>query len=298
MTHEISCLTIPICETLKYSNDDKDSQQDQLVEVLLPYKKSVQTWVFRADPDSESIDLPFRQKLERLWNPKETFRQLHTAVEPIEWYRETRYIRDHDLSTYLTGLGSDIREAAHCRPYIASWIPGLRHLKLESVDMNKLKIDLVDDVRFGLKELRVFISPSSRTLFDSYDRILPKAVSHHFSKLRLPQRARDFTEGRLASELAKQNLPCLRIIVFGDYQFWVERFPDNEAGPQLWYMHKAIIDPRQRKKMSECLDANDWDFLQNSPDYTLAEMEKTTLPERLVISRIKQECPDMEGRTA
>ena len=295
MTHQVSHLTIPICEGLKYSNPDKIFQQDDLIIVLLAYKKTVDTWVFRANPDSELIDLPFRQKLELLWNNKNVFRQLHTAVEPTEWYRETLHLRDHYLSTYLTGLDSALRGMGCSPPYIASWIPGLRHLRLESVDMDKLKVDPVDDVRFGLKGLKVFISPSSRTSFTSYGRILPRAVPRHFSKLQFPQRADDFTEGRLASELVRQDLPCLRIIIFGEYQFWVERFPNNEAGPQLWYMHTAVADHEQRRKMSECLDEKDWEFLQNPPDFRLAEMENTTLPERLVVHRLNQEGPTTEG---
>ena len=287
MTPQITHLTLPICETLKFSLPDKLLQQDALVEVLLPFKDSIDTWVLCADPSMELLDLPLRKKLEVLWKTNNIGRQLHTAVEPREWYRESHpsYLRDHSLSTYLIGLDPTVRHPGP--PYEAAWVPGLRHLRLESVDISKLEIDLIDDPMYGLKELKVFVSSTSRTSFDSNHRIVPRASPRHFSELKFPQRANDFTEGRLASELAAQNLPCLRIIVFGGYQFWIERIPD-QARPQLWYLHEALGDPEQRKKVMDCLDKKDWQFLQNPSEYQAAEIEETTLPERLTVYRLNK----------
>ena len=153
--------------------------------------------------------------------------------------------------------------------------------------MSKLEIDQVDEPGLGLQVLKILIMPSSETKFDHFDRIVPRINAHHPSDCTPchPKDMNHFAEGRLASQIAAQKLPCLRIVVIGECKFWIQRFPHSTTKPRLWYLHEALADPKQWREVHDCLDDKDWAFLQGPPDYQYRDMEMATLPERLTICR-------------
>ena len=129
----------------------------------------------------------------------------------------------------------------------------LSHLRVDHVPSHYLRVDQIDRCSQGLKALKVLVLRHSRARrSDLFEPFLPNDISS--------SRA-----GRVATAIAAQDLPLLRVIVVGDYRFWVERFPGRQRRFR-WYLRKALEDLSQSQKILRIMDQSDWDFLAEKPE--------------------------------
>ena len=89
----------------------------------------------------------------------------------------------------------------------------------------------------------------------------------------------------LAHSIAHQPLPSLRVIVIGEYRFWVEIREDRS---KIWPLTEAICDTKQAEDIAEYLNRKDWQFV--TPNYELE------LGKRLQASSFKNYTACMMGR--
>ena len=116
----------------------------------------------------------------------------------------------------------------------------------------------------------------------------------------------------MAQEIAKQNLPNLRIIASGGLYFWIERGegfsskrPKSEpyltwkrkpCGPnwRMWPLEDAMADSQQKADIEQYLTEEDWEFLrQDRPwigEFTRAETRRECIA--LVMYTSQHPAPD------
>ena len=141
-----------------------------------------------------------------------------------------------------------------------------------SSSLGRLRIDQIDfyeDVldgfftRLGCDKIKILM-------------LYPWPRPTSFSKLKLTYDLKTFKEGRVAMNVALQDLPELRILVIGGFQFWVERSPpeseevDAALSPRLpnlrlWHLSQAEKDPYQSIDIKQWLTGRDRYFMSTSP---------------------------------
>ena len=86
----------------------------------------------------------------------------------------------------------------------------------------------------------------------------------------LPEDMSTLREGRMATEIATHNLPSLRVIVVGEYKFWLQRMANNNdhasRRPKVWFLRHALEDPGQEAVIGQVMGKDDWDFVADGED--------------------------------
>ena len=147
------------------------------------------------------------------------------------------------------------------------WETGIRHMRIDQLDFAKLETSPVDQATEKFSQLKILVL---RSLPDQVRYEPPKniACSTHYpylptgaSVLRsapypylpfgpsLPKDVGDLREGQIAMEIATQDLPSLRVVVVGEYKFWLQRLAEennlSNPSPKVWFLRHALEEPSQ-----------------------------------------------------
>ncbi|KAL9122488.1 MAG: hypothetical protein Q9187_000963 [Circinaria calcarea] len=147
------------------------------------------------------------------------------------------------------------------------WGSDLQRLRIDQLDFDGLVLDGFATPELAHLKLLMLYPWSLR-------------LSSSNSQKSLPADMNSFNEGRIALGIISENLPRLRVLVIGGYQFWVERSPavnatDDATVPsrsnviktttKLWHFLYAQKDAQQRLQIAHCLLGHDWSFLNEIP---------------------------------
>lgn len=156
-----------------------------------------------------------------------------------------------------------------------AWNEEVRHIRVDQLDLAKLILYDNDQAMEGLSHLKILVlrsqteqvrlkSPSTLTRSTPYP-YLP------FGPM-LPEDVTSSREGQIACELSTRNLPDLRVIVVGEFKFWLQRLAkgkdhdDQMPNCTVWFLRRALEDPDQERVILQTMDKDDWDFLADRED--------------------------------
>lgn len=125
-----------------------------------------------------------------------------------------------------------------------SWGRGVRQIRIEAVNVPLLIVDRINYSQSPLADLRVLvIAPlgAAKAGWRPY---------HSYTDAK-----------KIATGILCQRLPRVRVVVVGEYRFWLE-FPDLfSVGPwRVWGFLEAVGDARQAIDVERCLNRRDWGF--------------------------------------
>ena len=166
---------------------------------------------------------------------------------------------DSSLNSRIFGNDSDRQ----------TWGPGMRHLRLDRVNINNFPVNSIDHEPDTLKQLKVLILRTaveqvSDPLSGIGFRGLPYPVLPFGPDL--PTDINSLRESRIAQKIAVQDLPSLRIIMVGKFKYWVQEMYPNKGSRKVWFLRRALEDPEQEKEILRTINRNDWDFLADRSD--------------------------------
>lgn len=263
---------------------DDQSHWFRICEILARHSSTLrQITLFNAwlifQPYSHDVDPPWQSFME--------FSQLYLAKHT----KSSFFIHDDDDNLHFRIFGNLTRA---CK-----WGLGVRHVRIDQVDINGLKVNRIDQPCDGLEQLRVLVlralpEPAKIPMGHSGLGSLP--YPHEPFGPSLPDDMNTLKEFQIAKAIANQKLPSLRIISVGRYRFWVQRPADPRGDPTsppattktvVWYLRRALEDPHQESDISRLVRPDDWKFLADRSD-CLAETasdEPIRLANRLVYYR-------------
>lgn len=197
--------------------------------------------------------------------------QVYLAEPPpihCDEFKQADYIQ----SVWVKNLS--IRIFGH-NPQPPNWGPEVRHLRVDQIDPEILRVDSIDSDKQGLKKLRVMVLRPPRVFTDGPWIWSLETEPYHKEPFgpRLPDSdaMMQLPEWILASQLAAQDLPELRLIAVGKYRFWVQRpkkkqkaksktKPKEKPESKLWFLRHALEDPTEEKKVLVWATKRDWEF--------------------------------------
>lgn len=179
------------------------------------------------------------------------------------------------------------------------WGTGIRHMRIDQLDFAKLEISPIDQSTDKFSQLKILVlrsSPkqvryeppknSSRSTQYPY---LPtgasvlRSVPYPYLPFgpSLPKDVADLREGQIVTEIATQDLPSLRVVVVGEYKFWLQRLAKenglSDPRPKVWFLRHALEDPSQESMILRIMDRRDWEFTAERDD---------CLPERAPMEQV------------
>ena len=147
----------------------------------------------------------------------------------------------YHLSSYIFGQN-------HCIKHDTakgSWCRRIRHMWLGDMFLEALEVDEVRPIDGTLDGLVVlFISP--RVLIPEHSELLQDTF-HLFEE----------KASGIAESIADQGFPALRVIVIGEYRFWIEI---KESRSRIWPLAEAMRDTKQADDIAKYLTRTDWLF--------------------------------------
>lgn len=168
------------------------------------------------------------------------------------------------------------------------WGQGVRHLRVDQLDLVKLKVSTIDQAADGFRQLKIIVLRSlPEQIYYEPSAMVSRATRHPYVQTGksvlhstpyphlpfgpdLPQDMDALREGRMAKEIAVQNLPSLRVIVVGEYKFWLQRLAEENdhknRSPKVWFLRHALEDPGQEAVIGQVMDRDDWDFVADRED--------------------------------
>ena len=202
--------------------------------------------------------------------------QLHLAAPPPkdrDGNKKDDYIQsiwEHNLSTRILG---------HSSKKPVRWGTELQHLRVDQVDLKKLRVDRIDKHEFQFTKLRVLVLrlPPSRA-HGPWVWTLEAEPCPKEPPLPEPEQMMELPEAVIASQIAAQKLPELRLITVGKYRFWVQHPRRSKKHPptrhkakkerktQIWFLKRALEDHKQEKRIQKEVTAGDWEFLRDRVD--------------------------------
>ncbi|MCJ1248673.1 hypothetical protein MMC30_005891 [Trapelia coarctata] len=228
-------------EALQTREHSPETEARALVSTLYPFRNSIKFWGLPAWGFFYYHRLPTGAILERLFDGVPCYRQVRLpsrrreqkllscylfdrSPAPVEWRRLT-----HHGMTLITG----------------SWGRGVRHMRVEDVDVNGLIVDHLPYAYSSLTDLKVLIVTPRPAHSDKQPQLHPRTTAYN-----------------IAAGILRQRLPGLRVVVVGEYRFWLE-LPDLfSKGPwRVWGLMEALEDARQAIDVERCLERPDWRFL-------------------------------------
>ena len=113
------------------------------------------------------------------------------------------------------------------------------------MDVSRLAVDRINFPDSNLADLKVLVIKARDLPPDSKPRFHRRTIAYS-----------------IAAQILRQRLPALRVVVVGEYRFWLE-FPDIfSKGPRrVWGLSEAMGDVRQVIDVERCLELRDWWFL-------------------------------------
>lgn len=193
-----------------------------------------------------------------------------------------------------------------CKP----WGQGVRHLRIDQLDLVKLKISTIDQAVDDFSQLKIIVLRSlpeqiyyePATNVASVKSVLRSAPYPYLPfGPNLAEDMNTLREGQMAVEIATQKLPSLRMIVVGEYKFWLQRLAKgndhNDGRPKVWFLRRALEDPGEEAVIAQVMDKDDWDFVADREDCLpeKAPREQVRRANRLVY-RPRVERADGQGR--
>lgn len=255
---------------------DDQSQWLRTSEVFARHSSTLrQITLFNAwlifQPYSHDVDPPWHSFME--------FSQLYLAKHT----KSSFFTLDDDDNLHFRIFGNLTRA---CK-----WGLGVRHVRIDQIDINGLKVNRIDQLCNGLKQLRVLVlralpEPAKIPTGHSGLGFLP--YPHEPFGPSLPDDMNTLKEFQIAKAIAHQDLPSLRIISVGRYRFWVQRRRAAATSATVWFLRRALEDPQQEAEISRLVHPDDWKFLADRSD-CLAETasdEPIRLANRLVYRKM------------
>ena len=193
--------------------------------------------------------------LEQLWAAYNAPIRLCLAGRTEQYYGEVVDHRNYILSECIFGYDwkSDRKE----------WAQNLSHIRVDQLDLEQLIVDTIDKDLRALKV--VFLRPWYQGGY-SWNKEKGDPYFPEHSESSMPGILSSFTEGRIATAIAAQNLPSLRITAVGEFRFWVEHFTGHTQGYRVWSLRRALDDLSQSEEIFKLLDKEDWSFLAERPE--------------------------------
>ena len=196
-----------------------------------------------------------------------------------------------------------------CKP----WGQGVRHLRIDQLDLGKLKISTIDQAVDDFRQLKIIVlrslpeqlyyEPARRRPYVTGVKSVLRSSPYPYLPFG-PNLAEDMNtlrEGQMAVEIASQNLPSLRMFVVGEYKFWLQRLAkgndDDDGRPKVWFLRRALEDPSEEAVIAQVMDRDDWDFVADREDCLpeQAPREQVRRANRLIY-RPRVERTDGQGR--
>jgi len=215
---------------------------EALVSTLHPFRNSIQVWNFPAWPFFYDRKSP--AGLESVFEDLPCYRQVH-LLSGSRRKRDYRFLSWYLFDRSPAPAGWAGLTDHGMMPVIGSWGRGVRHMRVEDVDVNRLIVDRINHAHSSLVDLKVLV-------------IVPRPLPRK-SQLQLHPRTVAYS---IAAQIVRQRLSSLRVVVVGEYRFWLE-FPDLfSKGPRrVWGLLEALGDARQAIDVERCLGRRDWRFL-------------------------------------
>ena len=193
------------------------------------------------------------------------------------------------------------------------WGEGVRHMRIDQLDLGKLQVSNIDQAvdKFGQLKILVLRSLPEQERYELSEKVSrsseflypppgpsvlrSKPYPHLPFGPTLPEDMNALKEGRIAREIATQDLPSLRVIVVGEYKFWLQRMTEDndhdDRRPKVWFLRHALENASQEAVIGQILDRDDWNFVADREDCLLmrAPMEQVHWANRLVYrSRVEK----------
>lgn len=198
------------------------------------------------------------------WNTYGFRLQLYLSGPPAIGRDDIRIMWIDQLSVRIFGFpAKDVR-----------WRSDIRHIRIDQVDASTLVVDPIDSRSQGLQELKVLVlrPPERRKPGPWYWTLETQETESCYdvpSGPSLPEMIDVVPECKAAAMIAKQNLPSLRVIAVGKYQFWVQHClvsvqNESKIDHRLWIFSRALEDSEQKAQIMSVMNEDDWDFLADT----------------------------------
>lgn len=223
-----------------------------------------------------SVEVAGEDWLEQLWAYYNTPMQLCLAgksKEKCEGFDEW----GDELSKRIFG--------AHWSSGRNQWSQNLSHIRIDQLHLKGLYVDTIED---NLQALKVLVL---RPWYQGAHPFYQEDGDPYSSKYSEPSISgilSSFTEGQIATAIAAQNLPNLRVIAVGEYRFWIEHFGGRTEGYRVWYLRRALDDLAQSEEIFKIMSKEDWDFLADRPQPLIPEILSPYGPRQFDEEQLRQ----------
>lgn len=190
------------------------------------------------------------------WTTFKGLQQIHLAKPPPKHRNDyIQNIWQENLSVRIFGY----------TPESLQWGSDIQHLRIDQLDHNTVRVDSIDLVSQGLKQLKVLVlrPPLNQSNGPWIWNLEYQPYSKYTFGPPIPQSMDYLREARVAKMIADQDLPNLRLIAISEYRFWVQRKPKSkkDSKARLWFLRRALEDPKQEHQILKTINSEDWDFL-------------------------------------
>ena len=147
---------------------------------------------------------------------------------------------------------------------IAAWtvirsIPGIRHLRLEQVDLGLIEPQHFNlDSFTHLRILMLYPWTYTSTPLEAYGRLPESGI----------------IEGRVLQSILPVAPPYLRVLCIGSYQIWLSRqgLGDFDGSPRPMPLAEAKANDEEMEIMRRDLTNDDWQFIKSSPSRPMRDL--------------------------
>ena len=137
------------------------------------------------------------------------------------------------------------------------WGSEMRHLRVDQIQIDRLRIDKIDHDPDDLQHLKVLVlRPMAHQARDPVYGPGYRAYPYPCEPFGpdLPADLNSLRESEIAQAIAAQDLPSLRIIIVGRYKYWVQVKQHSQGLRRVWFLRRALEDSIQEAEILRLMD--------------------------------------------